>query len=231
MDAPDGPQPRRWVKEALALDPECVDALVMQAAWTRSQKTRIEMLERAVVSGHRRLGGDSYFAEWTGHFWSLVETRPYMRARINLAIAYKESGRTLDAISAFEEMLRLCPDDNPGNRDILLGLYLRCGEKHRAQLLLRRYGPDSSAVSRFGQLIIAIQSDDRRAERLFLDAQRQNPYVVPGLLGARNLPAPGAFYGIGDEAEAAYCLECLMDAFLSHPRIPFWIAEHALPRP
>ena len=42
------------------------------------------ILERAVKAGKLALGPDG-FAEYVGHFWGFLETRPYMRARHALA--------------------------------------------------------------------------------------------------------------------------------------------------
>lgn len=63
-----------------------------------------------------------------GHFWGIVSTRDYMRARFALADACRRIG-TLDSIKEglehLQDMLRLCRGDNMGVRDIIPTLMLQ----------------------------------------------------------------------------------------------------------
>jgi hypothetical protein len=69
------------VRQALELDPENVDALLMlEEAPNQSDKERIERLRGIVAIGAKRLG-KKVFRELVPHFWGFIETRPYMRAR------------------------------------------------------------------------------------------------------------------------------------------------------
>ena len=95
---------------AVELDRCCVDALVILAhSGSDSQDELIENLEKAVWMGERALG-EEFFKENRGHFWGLIETRPYMRARQELADLLRDAGRTDDAIAHYETMLDLNPD-------------------------------------------------------------------------------------------------------------------------
>ncbi|KAJ3485051.1 hypothetical protein NLI96_g5241 [Meripilus lineatus] len=51
-----------------------------------------------------------------GHYWSLIETRPYMRVLQALVRFYVEDGRFDQAANTSIEMLRLNPGDNQGQR-------------------------------------------------------------------------------------------------------------------
>jgi tetratricopeptide (TPR) repeat protein len=229
MSAASASQARALVDKALAIDPECVDALVLKLEFDSkaSADERVERLEQAVAIGARRLGGDAFFAENKGHFWLILETRPYMRARIKLADAYTEAHRTLDAIATYDALLDLCPNDNAGVRYPLVGLYLRAGDLHHAALLMDAYEEDHCAVMLYGRFIAAVLGDRSDAEvwsalRAAID---QNPHVAAFLTMQADLPEFEGVYGLGDEREASFCLECLLRAFTSDPRIMMALIE------
>ncbi|KAH7073745.1 hypothetical protein BKA63DRAFT_491720 [Paraphoma chrysanthemicola] len=76
----------------------------------------------------RREEGDIIFEEGRGHFWGLLETRDYMRARYTLVEALLKVNTVQAVTVALEhllEMLQLCRSDNMGVRDVVPGLYLR----------------------------------------------------------------------------------------------------------
>ncbi len=138
MEASSKRQALTLAKQALAIDPDCVDALVILAqATTRSVEKLIEGMEAAVAAGERSLGAQ-YFEENKGHFWGLIETRPYMRARSVLAHLLLEKEQTDKAIAHFEAMIALNSNDNQGLRYVLLGCYyysvtnFRCLEADRS---------------------------------------------------------------------------------------------------
>lgn len=69
------------------------------------------------------------FETHVGHFWGILETRPYMRARYALAGQHLADMNTLDgvqeALDHLRDMLRLCRGDNMGVRDRIPSLMLR----------------------------------------------------------------------------------------------------------
>ncbi len=71
------------------------------------------------------------FEEHAGHFWGMVETRGYMRARYALVEALLKI-KTYAAVEAVHghlmDMLRLCRGDNMGVRDLVPALKLRLGK-------------------------------------------------------------------------------------------------------
>ena len=68
------------------------------------------------------------FETHVGHFWGLLNTRDYMRARFAVAdearLACTLDGVT-EALEHFQDMLRLCRGDNMGVRDHMPALMLR----------------------------------------------------------------------------------------------------------
>jgi hypothetical protein len=84
-------------RAALEISPDCADAYVLLAEESKGRKDAIQLFEKAVAAGERALGPDA-FANDVGHFWGLIETRPYMRAREGLAVQLWSSGRRDEAI-------------------------------------------------------------------------------------------------------------------------------------
>ena len=90
-------------KQALTEDPSHVEANVLLAESTRQVDRRIELFRRAMEHGKTQLG--QAMEEDTGHFWGLLETRPFMRACHGLAAALHEAGQTNEAIEQYQEVL------------------------------------------------------------------------------------------------------------------------------
>jgi hypothetical protein len=71
--------------KALAVSKDCADAYVLLSheASTNLEEA-IQFLVEGVSAGERALG-QKIFEEEAGNFWGILETRPYMRARFDLA--------------------------------------------------------------------------------------------------------------------------------------------------
>src|SRR5262245_8594464 len=105
----------RLAREALQICPDCADAHVLLAEEADSRKEALTLYEQGVAAGERALGPEA-FREQAGHFWGLLPTRPYMRARQGLAFSLWKAGRRDDAVGHLQDMLRLNPNDNQGIR-------------------------------------------------------------------------------------------------------------------
>lgn len=85
-------------KKALKVSPDCADAYVLLAEEDAgSLEEARELCQKGVEAGERALGRET-FEEEAGHFWGILETRPYMRARQGLAVCLWELGQREEAI-------------------------------------------------------------------------------------------------------------------------------------
>jgi hypothetical protein len=66
-------------RKALKISGDCADAYVLLAEAAAPAKA-LELYRKGVEAGERALGKQA-FGEEAGHFWGILETRPYMRAR------------------------------------------------------------------------------------------------------------------------------------------------------
>ena len=227
MEAPTAAQARKLAKKALAKDPDCVDALVVLADLeAATAKDAIAGLQKAVEAGERSLGA-KFIEENAGHFWLILETRPYMRALEHLASASSAAELYPQAIQVYEKMLALNPGDNQGVRDPLLGLYLALGDTVGAAKLLQAYQDDSLANFAWGRVLERFLSHDLPGAAAALKiARKQNRFVELFLSGQKNFPKqmPDS-YSPGSEDEALICLDNLALAWANSRPASFWLLD------
>ncbi len=226
MEARSQTAARKLARQALDLDPDCVDALLIVAdLGGRTQKARIEALSGAVEAGRRSLGA-KFFKKNKGHFWMLIDTRPFMRAMETLAGELAPVDKP-GAIAIYAEMLELNPGDNQGVRYPLLGLYLAVGDRGGAQDLLMQYPEDASAVFAWGLLIERLVAGDyERAEAALQKAIQSNRFVALQLTGRQPLPKGlPQMYALGSVEEAVLCQHYLMPAWEAQPEALMWVYD------
>ncbi|RPH38276.1 hypothetical protein EHM92_00395 [bacterium] len=217
--------------KAVVLDPRCTDALVILADVFDDIDEYVEAMDLIVMRAAEDLGPELFERE-RGHFWELVETRPYMRARLHLALALDEGEMTDEAITEFEGILDLDPNDNMGARFGLLGLYFEAGRLDMASSLLTRYADDASAQFAWMRVLLRIlQGDTAAAEAELQKARETNKHVEGYLADRKGLPEklPGT-YAVGDVNEAAVCAFEIQDAWEAHPDAVRWLKERGVSR-
>ncbi|HMD62827.1 MAG TPA: tetratricopeptide repeat protein [Stellaceae bacterium] len=190
--------------EALRLSPLCADAFVLLAEETAETPAEaIELYRQGVEAGQRALG-PAPFKEAVGHFWGLLETRPYMRARSGLAQALWATGRHVEAIGHYREMLRLNPNDNQGIRYLLAECLLKLDRDEEVGALIDEYGEGSAEFGyTAGLLAFRSQGDTAKARSLLRGAVTMNRHVPTYLLGRKKLPRKlPAYITVGGEDEA-----------------------------
>ena len=209
-DAWEEPAPKRraaLAKQALEISPDCADAYVLLADETaRTHGEAARLYEKGVAAGERALGLRT-FADQAGHFWGLLETRPYMRARLGFAQELWAMGMHQPALDHYEAMLYLNPGDNQGIRYLLAGALAELERDDELEDLLEdpRFSDDGAAAWVFTRALLAFRRAGSAAgpERLLRIALSVNRHVPGYLLGREPLPRelPGLI-GFGDESEA-----------------------------
>jgi tetratricopeptide (TPR) repeat protein len=234
FDLHDPEEQVRIAKQALDLSPDCADAYVLLAEHSQSRKEALDLFEKAVAAGERALGPRA-FQEDVGHFWGLIETRPYMRAREGLASTLWTMGRRDEAIGHLQEMLRLNPNDNQGVRYTLSGWLLAQGRDEELARLLKQYDEDSANWAYTRALLAFRQGGDTpEARKLLRAARKVNKYVPTYLLGQEPLPAERPpYYSRGDRNEAMLYVGGAMSGWKETPGATSWLkqVEHGKTKP
>lgn len=225
MDADDRVEAMDLALEALSLDPHCVDALMVMAKCTSRSLAELTKKVKQIIARSEQAMGKEFFEENRGHFWGVIVTRPYMRARALLVNVLREVGQMAEAIRHCEEMLELNPNDNQGIRDILLGMYLETGNLEGARRLFKKFPDSILAVFLWGQVLERFLSGNlKEAAKAFNNAKKRNPYVIDYLTGKKRAPfQPMDYYTPGDESEAIICFDMIGPAWQKHPQAIEWL--------
>ncbi|MCA1779606.1 MAG: hypothetical protein LC637_09535 [Xanthomonadaceae bacterium] len=192
-------------RRALKLWPDCADAWVILAnALAETLEQKREFYAAGVAAGQRALGEEA-FTEDVGHFWGILETRPYMRARAGLARVLQQLARLDEAVGHLRELLRLDPLDHQGNRYFLVHWFLQADRDDDAMQVINEYSDDSIAEWAYSRALLAFrrQGPTSAASELLDTARMKNSFVPAYLLGRRQIPKdlPDTL-GFGDDREA-----------------------------
>lgn len=225
-EAPTLQQAVALAKKALSVSEDCADAYTMLAETTsNSVEEAIELYRKGVEAGERALGKEA-FTDDVGHFWGLLETRPYMRARLGLAQCLFWVGKREEAVECYWEMLRLNPNDNQGVRDILISLLIELGRDEDAEKLHDQYKEEYVASWVYSRALLDFRKhgDSKIANKSMKTALGRNTFVPAYLLGRRKIPKElPEHYGIGDNNEAVIYAEMSKVAWRSTPGAVFWL--------
>lgn len=210
---------------AVKLDPNCVDALlVMSHLGSETEEDLIENLRRTVERGERALG-KKFFKDNAGYFWGMLETRPYMRARAELADILNETGQSDEAISHLEDMLRLNPSDNQGLRYRLLGCYLEKQNLEGAARIFADYAEEESAMFAWARVLADfLAGNELAASKALAEARQANKHVEAYLTDRKKTSDDGpGYYSPGDPSEAIVCVHEIGTAWTMHPAAVTWL--------
>lgn len=208
----DDPVMRRgYAETALTISADCADAFVLlgDEKATSAAEARA-YFEEAVRAGERALG-KAVFEEEVGHFWGILETRPYMRARLRLAQNAKDLGDLPAAVAHMKELLRLNPNDNQGIRFLLLGALVEADDDVGVSELLAAYDGEGAASWLYDKALSLIRGHAAEAQITTAvdEAFAANRFVPALILGKKRMPREHPLYiGYCDEREAiAYAWE------------------------
>ena len=231
-DAWENPNAKRRVViafQALAVSPDCADAYVVLAEATPSITEAMSFYLLGVSAGERAIGKKA-FKEYTGGFWGVLETRPYMRARAGLADCLREAGMLEPAVDHYKELLHLNPNDNQGVRDLLASCLLELGRDDELEALLRQYEEDRSATWKYAEAILAFrqESDSARSRDALEAAIESNTHVPLYLLGKKRIPRElPQLYTYGEEDEAIIYAAANSEGWKRTPGALKWLAARS----
>jgi tetratricopeptide (TPR) repeat protein len=212
-------------RQALELSPDCADAYVLLAEHSRSRKEALDLYGKGVAAGERALG-PQLFEDQVGHFWGILETRPYMRARLGLADALWMAGRREEAAQHLQDMLRLNPNDNQGLRYTLAGYLLFLDRDDDVERLLQQFPEEGSATWAYTKALLAYrrQGDTPEARAFLKVAQKNNKHIPAYLLGHKYPPLEQPpYYSHGDENEALIYIGSFLSAWKNTAGAIAWL--------
>lgn len=218
--------------EAISVSPDCADAYVLLAEEeAKTIEEAKDLYLRGVEAGKRALG-EEIFEEDCGHFWGMLETRPYMRARAGLVQCLWETGRYDEAVEHCFEMLRLNKNDNQGMRH-LLAAYLADMERYDDLDKLLNSGDfknDCSPAWLYTRALLSFvkMGDTLQARHELKTALKGNPYVPDYIVGKKAIPRilPDQVT-MGREDEGMYYAANFVSAWKRIPGAIEWLQNQA----
>lgn len=226
----DGRLQVKRARQALAISPDCADAWVILAEAASTPDVAIERYVQGMEAGARAIG-PGRFESLSGEFWSHLEARPYMRARLGLARTLDNLGRAVEAVTHYRELLRLDPADHQGVRYLLIVTLLDLHLDAEAGVLLDEHESDIQALWRFARVLLRFRGEgDTAVSRAALaDAAAVNPHAIDYLLDVDAVPFDRPpHFALGSKAEAAYVAEVLGDHYEATPGLLTWLRSQAL---
>ncbi|HEY2421547.1 MAG TPA: SEC-C metal-binding domain-containing protein [Neobacillus sp.] len=199
----EGKKRYQLAQRALDLDPNCVDAYVILAEKVGNLKEMAKLYEKGMRVGEKELG-KAFILENKGHFWGMVETRPFMRAKFHYAECLYQLGKLDEATKQYEELLELNPNDNQGVRYSLFVAYIDIENFKKAHQLLQQYN-EGTTHSVYNKLLLELHENgfSMKATKWLKDAKKKNKHVLAFVSAKKQLPKQVPdYYGFGDENEA-----------------------------
>jgi tetratricopeptide (TPR) repeat protein len=230
-DAWEAADPKRRIalaRKALEISRDCADAYVLLAEETASSLTEaLDLYRQGVEAGERALGKDA-FEEDVGHFWGILETRPYMRARAGLAEGLWAAGNHETAIEHYKDILRLNPNDNQGIRDLLMPCLIERGKDEEAEALFREFEDDGMAFWMYSRAMLDFRKmgDSEISRKSLAAAVKKNKHIPAYLLGRKKMPQSlPEYYSPGAETEAVLYVKENLEAWKSTPGALDWLLD------
>jgi tetratricopeptide (TPR) repeat protein len=216
--------------QALSISADCADAWVLLAEDEADTVQRaLDYYQNGVEAGKRALGNE-YFSQHVGHFWGLLETRPFMRALEGTANLLWNMSRRAEAADAYFDLLRLNPGDNQGVRYSLLNLLLESERIEDARQLLKKYKSDYSSAWTYTRTLLEFRAGgaSAKATKALKAALKQNPFVPAYLTGQKRIPSQLPDYiGLGDENEAVDFASSHLNHWRRVPGAVEWLKSQA----
>jgi tetratricopeptide (TPR) repeat protein len=196
---------KRFCLLAIERDPTCAEAYVLLASIERQNPEQaLRVLETGIAMGEERKPALPVgVSAWRDHMY-----RDVLRLRFARAESLVTVGRHEEALAAYQEILRLEPEDNIGARYKLVPLLIAAARLDEAAQLVDAFadGADEaeSAFVRWNRTLIAYAwGGAKQAGPLLEAAMEANEYVVEELLYIEPFPEimPDSYY-IGSPEEA-----------------------------
>lgn len=177
MEAEDIKVARKNAQKALTIDPYCTDAeLLLIDLMDITPEESKKRLEKLINKTEKHLEDEGYFDEESiGHFYGILETRPYIRALATYMDDLIGLGKYRAAIRVGANIIRLNHNDNMGIRYDLMALHAFMEDVASAEDLIAAYDEENASML-FPLILLYYKVDDYSKARKYLKLlARRNP--------------------------------------------------------
>ena len=221
----------KYAKKALELDEHCTDAEVLLAEVQQGDDIEKfkKKLEKIIAKTEKYLRVDDFFAEDSvGDFWTVLETRPYMRARYKYVDILIAMGKYQKAKDECMELLELDKNDSMGIRYILMGIYAYFEDEISAVRLYKQYN-ECSVHMLLPLIVLYYKSDSYKTAEKYLRLIRgegfDNYFSDYGIDDDFDDMSSIYGYQAGSEEETADAVNRCLFLYISTPGAIEWIVS------
>lgn len=212
-----------YARRALIADPDAIDGYVILALSTEALGEQIALLREAVRIGRQRLA-EAIKRPSAHYFWLDIETRPFMRAAHNLALALWRRGEPEEAVALVDLLLKLNPNDNQGARYLALAWHPLLGNWAAVTRLLKRYRGEKGTEYLYAAALDAFRQDSDPLP-LLREAIQTNSYAPALLLGDDPAESDLPYVEFGSFEEAAAYARMSREAWSIVPGALDWLKQ------
>lgn len=180
----------KYARKALQLDKNCLDAEMMIAELTCEDSDVLKRTYEKLIDKTEKVLKEAgiFNEENKGHFWLIVETRPYMRLRYSYVRLLLDQGKFRKAIRECEDLLQLCESDNMGLRFLLISLYAFFEDELNVIRLHKRYEEEGSSQMLLPIIALYYKLDDyKKAESYLKKLKKANNELEDVFNGAEDI--------------------------------------------
>ena len=139
--APSKKKHMEYLRKALELEPDNLDARLQMITCTTEHHLDEQRfaLQELLGLAEQQMEEAGAFKEHKGQFWTVIETRPYMRVRYTYFDVLISCGMMRQAISEGQRLLELSESDNLGVRYQMMHLYVFMEDEMHALALHKQF--------------------------------------------------------------------------------------------
>ena len=221
----DWPKRLYMAYEALRISPYCASAYNLLAARSEYLGEQLMLYQRGAQVAALALG-ELFFKKYRGHFWSMVESRPYMVSLQGAADCLWKKGQREEAIEIYREMLQLNPGDNQGIRYLLGFRLLETGQDSALEALFAEHDEECCFML-YNKVLWRYRTGAGDAAEILGRALKENRHVPAYLLGEeeRELYSRPNSYSMGSVEEAVIYVQETKAAWRETPGALDWLQE------
>jgi hypothetical protein len=224
LEAEDDAAAENYARDAIALDPDCVDARVLLAFFVTDElDEQIWLLERAVDCGRWRFES-ARTGDPRDHYLQRLEAKPLQRALHSLSESLIEAGEETEAEKLLEECSQLPHEDEDQTKYLHVVFLVRTRRLVKARSVLEKMPADDLARGWLEVLERFLSNERDEAANLLRDLRPRNFWIEQYLSGDLPLPKDGDRAALSDEQDdAIWVAEIVRPAFGAHPDALVWI--------
>lgn len=223
----------RYAKQAYNMCPDCFDALLFQAHLEDNPLKRWKLLEDGLEYEKNKLETEGYFSKDNiGHFYSIFETRPYIKGLYAKADLLILDGKIKQARDVYKEILKLNENDNTGARYSLMAIYAYLEEENDMLKLYKKY-PEENLEVLFPLFVLYYKQSNNEKSKEYLDRiNKVNPNFIKFFKGTmkENNKIPKGYYSPGDSSEVIMYFTEHYFLIQTLPTIKYYILENSKKR-